>query len=247
MTRIDDVFRHLAYRATVFGNGYPFEVQGAALVRRATSELRRFYDFLLIASGKQWVDTQGDRKRLEKAFERVAAAAVRRWLPGTEVHVFGTSRRNHDHFNGNLPKRILTLAQDINEQRLLDDAAYRAGNYGDGGLDVVGWRKPLDTAAGTLVVFAQATTERQWAHKQSDASFDKWRQRLTLKAHPLEVLSIPYCFRTPDGGWYLDSEVYTILLDRVRLIALLRTDRNKLADLPTAFLESVLAYREAVA
>lgn len=245
--RIDDVFRHLAYRAQVFGTSYPFELQGPALVRLGTSESRGFYSFLLIASGKQWVRKQTDRNRLEKAFERVTAVAVRHWLPATEVHVFGTSRRSHDRYTGDLPKRILKLAEDINEDRLLDEAAYRVGNYGDGGLDVVGWRTPLDAAAGTLVLFVQATTERQWAHKQADASFDKWRHRLTLKAHPLEVLAIPYCFRTPEGRWYLDSEVYTIILDRVRLMSLLQPEGDTTAELPAIFLASALAYREAVA
>lgn len=246
--RIDDAFRHIRYRVATFGAAYPFQIRGTTLVRRPLSPTREFYAFLLFASGKQWLTRQADRTAVEKAVERLAAAAVRRWLPGEmEVHVFGTSRKKQDRYTGDLPARILAFAQDINESRLLGEEAYRDGNYGDGGLDVVAWRRPLDGAPGTLVVFAQATTERKWANKQGDASWDKWRQRLTFKCPPLSVLVIPFCFRTPVGAWYLESEVQTMVLDRVRLVALMRRDRSRASDLPAQFLQEALSYREAVA
>lgn len=248
--RIDDAFRHLEYRQRSYGTCYPFELGplGTTLRRRPRlTNPNRFYIYLLCAASRERFQRQADRRRLDKSFEQLGAEVLRRWLPGgTEVHVFGTSAGAAGRYHGQLPAKVKQLADDLNEERLLTEVEYRRGNVGDGGVDVVGWIPPLDRASGTLVVFAQASTERNWPHKQSDSSFDRWRHMVTLCAVPLNLMLVPFCFRRPDGDWFLRSEIRSIVMDRHRLTRLVRVP-GRLTILPVDLVEEAIAFREAIA
>ena len=87
-----------------------------------------------------------------------------------------------------------------------------------------------DQARAALAIFVQATCRKDWVDKPGEIRYDKWKQRLTLLAQPPSVLVIPYCFRSPDGDWYLDGDITCVTLDRQRILGLLADAEVELED-----------------
>ncbi len=224
---VDDLFRHLDYRANTFGSAYPFELAtgGRALQRLppepASRDARVLYVLLLIASALEHLEP-APRQAIAVAFELIAADAIRNWMPApAEVHHFGTNAPAPERFPGDLAAKVKELASALGEQAYSGPNIYRSPNNGDGGLDVVAWFGFSDHARAAQAVFVQATCQKDWVNKPSDLRYEKWKNRLTLTVPPPSVLVIPYCFRSPDGTWYLDGDITCVTIDRQRIIAML--------------------------
>jgi hypothetical protein len=249
LTYANDVFRHFAFRMSTFGDAYPFELtaEGALQVRPIDTDRQRLYLFLLLCSSLRYV-RRSEWDFLTKGFERLSANAIRTWLPpGSEVHVFGTSAEAGARYTGTLREKLKLLADDLSEQLLLRDDQFRPGDTGDTGLDVVAWVPFGDMSNARLVVLAQATCRVEWKTKQMESSRMQWAGILTWKAPHNSVLCIPFCFRTPDGGWFFERDIVeTILMDRVRLLALLQSGGGSLPEPQLKVVESALAYKEPI-
>ncbi len=226
---VADLFAHLRYRASAFGDAYPFRIAQSARAFEIApmttdaqqQQQRRLYIFLLLASALEHLQPT-ERETVAAAFEGVAHDAIRAWLPPTAVVThFGTNPGGRPAFEGSLPEKIAALATALSETASRDDGVYRDRNYGDGGLDVVAWFPFADRARASLPIFVQVTCQDRWLDKPGELRVDKWRQRLTLLTDPPSVLVIPYCFRSADGDWYLKGEISCTTLDRLRIVNLL--------------------------
>lgn len=245
-----DVFEHLGYRAGVFGADYPFELHGGQMKRLRRREglgvRQRLYVFLLLGSLLRYVP----RKRhseITTPFERLVAEVLQHWLPdGSEVHVFGTSADPDGRYTGTMWEKINRLGSDIGEMVLLKEDAFNAADTGDLGLDVVAWLPLGDAHAGLPVYFAQATCELRWKDKQHESGRN-WESYLKQSAPRGNLLFIPYCFRKPTGDWF-DAKWPTaaVIIDRQRLLWLVRNVDDPLDEVPYDLVEEALQYREAV-
>lgn len=245
-----DVFSHLGYRAAAFKDDYPFELKSGYLkmLRRRThlTDRHKLYVFLLLGSLLRYVPRRR-HSSITTPFERLVAEVLSVWLPdAAEVHLFGTAAKTSDRYVGTMWEKINLLGADIGEQVLLTETDFHASDTGDLGLDVVAWLPVGDRYAAMPVMFAQATCELRWKDKQHESGRN-WQSYLKQSAPRGNLLFIPYCFRDPSGGWF-DNKWPTdaVIVDRQRLLWLLRDLDRPLAEVPYDLVAEALDYREAV-
>ncbi|WP_158705159.1 hypothetical protein [Salinibacter altiplanensis] len=213
-------FRHLEYREGAFGDCYPFSVtnSGDTLICNVDlNDCGAVYIFLLLCSNLRYLP-RSERADLTSQFEVLSTKAVSAILPEwANVHLFEHSKGSN-HYTGGLPNRIETLANDLNEQTAANLDRFDTNNYGDDGLDIVAW-VPIDSASGIPILFGQCACTLKWTDKQRSSSNQKWRERVTMKAPSTNMVLVPYCYRTTNGGWYKPSDIVdSIMFDRLRII-----------------------------
>ena len=145
---------------------------------------------------------------------------MRTLLPAdSEVHLFGTTSANRGRFSGPVVGKIESLAADLKEGLAPRFSAlkFERGDYGDHGLDIVGWAPWPDAARGLPISFAQCACTSEWISKQASSGFDRWSQVITFEVRPHNTCFIPFDFRSDDNDWYADHDIHsTILIDRRR-------------------------------
>jgi len=208
---------------------------------------RKLYSFLLLAASLRCIEVS-ERSVFTRGFERVSAAALKAWLPRqAQVHIFGTSAERSARYRGTLQRKLQRLADDLSERLLLTDDQFRRGDAGDAGGDVVAWLPLGDENNSRLVLIAQATCEVNWEHKQHEAGHAVWRGIMTFAAPHANVMFVPFCFRNPDGEWFWSRWIHeSILIDRVRLLWLLKGQAASLTAAPYDLVDRALAYREEI-
>lgn len=241
---VADLFRHLRYREQTFDSAYPFRLaSGARALELAppdadSRDARFLYVLLLIASALEHLNGVHS-EAVAAAFEGVAHDTIRKWIgPPGEVRHFGTRPTNRPGFSGTLKQKVTDLAGVLGEQAVDKPRLYRDGNNGDGGLDVVAWLPFADKARAALALFVQATCRHDWVEKPGELRYPKWKQKMTLLAEPPSVLVIPYCFRSPDGDWYVDSDITCVTMDRQRIMSLLTDPQIQLERQVVTLVES---------
>jgi len=234
-TLYSDIFLHLKYRSSVFGEMYPFEIKhGVRLVRKnVLSDINKLYIFFLLASHLSWIDDRIKQKsQIPQFFEYICEVALINHLPqSAKVHIFGKGKYLDPDFPKKLFKRIEVLAGLLHLSLECKEKDFDPKNSGDDGLDLVAYVpfSDADRAPGQLVVFVQSACTEEWVTKQRDISFQKWSRRIKFIVAPTEVVIIPFCFRDSNGSWHKSVDVETILLDRVRLAHLLNNNPPSLS------------------
>ncbi|HEY0381188.1 MAG TPA: hypothetical protein VGC72_03210 [Candidatus Elarobacter sp.] len=217
----EEVLRHLAYRASVFGKYYPFVSSGDLFKRRVRlTHKQRFYLLLLICS-RLGVLSRGSglRQRLAALFENVSAEVLRGLFPGMTVKRFGPGSRDRANYYGTaLNKAFARLGKDLATKA---DVRYIADdNQGDRGIDIVGHVSWKDDANSVFAVFGQcAARGTEWPKKALEALPAVHRGVLNLRHDPFNVLFIPVCYREPNGEWVDPLFPWNVVLvDRVRIV-----------------------------
>lgn len=243
-----DWFRHIEYRAGVFGEFYPFRIsddKNTIFVKDLLSLQHKLYIFFLLSSNLRYV--KGYIHNLTTSFEKLSKEALRSCLPRTaEIHTFGTSESRIGRYRGNLWAKINTLAEDIKVKVHIAEDKFSPNNVGDGGLDIVAWIPTGDTAGGLFCMFGQCACTEKWVTKQHSSSPQTWRSILTFVTPPSNIIFIPFCFRDSEGEWYKPQDIHeTIVFDRVRLIHLLKNKYSSL-ERSSAYsnIETIINYRE---
>lgn len=239
----DEVFAHLQYRAVTFGSYYPFRVgRGEIILREELSEQHRLYLFLLFASALRHFTKH--QSLLTKEFELLAVPVLRAYLPGAEVHLFGTNAPAHSRYGdkNKLYDRLVHLADDLRVDLRTTEGEISSHNIGDEGLDVVAWMPFRDDAATMLMLLGQAGCGHEWSEKFHEVRPERWRRHLVFDCPYVNLLLIPHCFRQVNGRWFdrLDLEE-GILFDRVRITSVL-VQSPWLAPEATKLVEGVAAY-----
>jgi hypothetical protein len=228
---IDDWFRHLSYRAGAFGDFYPFYLSrdlDVLHLRRSMLLRHRFYLFFLFSSNLAYFGQH--QPTLTKEFEVLSSEVLRSILPDyAEVHIFGAGHQTA-RYSGNLWTKIQKLAKDLKEKTLLSKNDFSPHNYGDKGLDVVGWVPIDDPTPNLLLVFGQcACSPEAWEQKQSSSAASAWSSTITFASRPDNMSFIPFCLRHPDGSWHKAQDIHeTILIDRLRFVLLLNDKYRRL-------------------
>jgi hypothetical protein len=251
--KAEDWYRHLEYRSHQFGNFYPFELSSdsAGLTRLENLDLRqKIYVFLLLAANQRCLD-KTVASEVTSTFEVASLLALRSYMPqGSRTYLFGKTLHNKGkgHYSGKIWNKIDKLARDIRETNRCREEDFEPQNTGDGGLDVVAWAEIGDHAAGFLMAFGQcACSKEEWSAKQHSSRPEAWSNRLSFTVRPSNFAFIPFCFRRSTGDWYNRINIQeSILVDRVRMIYLLRERYSALRKLIIDVVDEVLAQTEPV-
>jgi hypothetical protein len=247
---VDDWFRHLQYRNGVFKDFYPFFLSenGNALscYKRMTLK-HKLYVFFLLSSNLGYINRR-HRNAFAFSFEMASSAALQSYLPKeAKVYVFGKNSLNVGRYSGKLWYKIRKLAQDLSERVVCKENEFDPTDTGDNGLDVVGWVPFGDSARGFLTVFGQCACTLEWVDKQHSSSESSWADVITLKAQVNNLIFIPYCFRDATGAWHRERDIKkSILIDRQRMVHLLRKKYTLLRDMPYSLVDQALAQTEPI-
>lgn len=205
---------------------YPFRIDaGRNLLtrknKRATvGPAELLYLFLLVVTR---ADMSASARQLAgrdptSIFERIGAEVLRSFWGRTSrfagAYVFGTATRGLGSFRSKIDR----LCADIGEGSGWKTSA-RSPGAGDGGLDVVAWRRFADGRSGALIGFAQCKTGINWRkhrpHLQPRAfSGEYMLQPLILD--PWKIFMVPH--RIEGDRWDADTRHAGLLFDRCRLI-----------------------------
>jgi len=150
---------------------YPFEVDGPVL-RLSHDPLGHghtglLYSFLLSITRASMDSTSRQLEEIDPTglFEEVCAEVLCDFWGGrsgvSDVFVTGTSNKHLPTTTGRFPQIINTLSDHLREGSGWKKDAKSPG-AGDGGLDIVVWRRFHDKRAGGLVGFAQCKTGDLW-------------------------------------------------------------------------------------
>jgi hypothetical protein len=242
-------YKHLAYRSQAFGDSYPFLINDARDEISTKSNLdlnQKLYVSLLLSANLGYIGA--DHHRLTSSFEVLSVEVLKGCLPnGAEVHLFGTSPLLPKRYTGNLWTKINKLASDLKERVIAPETDFTATNVGDGGLDIIGWIPCGDEMNGLLAVFGQSACTPHWVRKQASSAPEAWRRRMTFTATPYNMVFIPYCLRNADGTWHVGSSIQSVLMDRQRMIFLLKNRNAFFNDLPSRkMVDEILAQKAGV-
>lgn len=222
-----DLFKNLAYRASIFGDAYPFELDATGQelqLRDISASLRKLYLQLLLSASLRLVPNTR-RSELTEPFEKLSTRIFSCLMPiGWQVHQFGA--KGSTRYKGHLYTRLKKLADDLRGRLEVEKHHYKTTNSGDGGLDIVAWH-PLgdDTRVSIPIALAQCgCTAEEWPLKTLEASPAVLGSNLTTQ-HPWAT----YYFMPQDlldgrgakQDWQRrPSLTKCIFVDRLRLIRL---------------------------
>ncbi len=248
-----DWFRHLRFRKNCFGEYYPFSVCDSVLTTEETFNVSQLtYIFLLLCSNLRIVHNDGKRNKLTTDFEKLCSFAMERYLPDFKVQCFGKSVAARENYPSKLFDAVNQLAENINERCIIKKEDFASTTTGDGGLDIVGWRRPWinDPAPGSLICFAQcACSNSEWKRKQNESYHGNWSNRIYFQHPTANMMFIPFCFRNNSGKWHQSDDIIeSILMDRLRICTLLsKDDSAKLTELCSwSLIKKFLEYKEDV-
>ena len=226
--RATNWFRHLDYRASAFGEAYPFYLSETKDVLRVHTSLtleQKLYVFLLLCSNLRYCENSINA--LTKTFERLCVEVVKQCLPVTaEVHIFGTSASSGGRYTGDLWTNINKLARDLGESVLITKDDLAPNDYGDGGLDIVAWVPLGDENTHRIVLLGQCACTLNWELKQYTATALKWSQAITLSPSVITAVFIPHALRRSDGSWHDKINIATTMIDRPRFMHLIENHLN---------------------
>lgn len=235
--------RALRRRAESFGAAYPFRLaedyRGIEKSEVADHSDARWYRFLLIASALQYVSRHN---ATASAFEEASLAVFRNLLPhGSEVHGFwpGAGR-----YPLEAPARLTQLAADLRGKPAFSDNAFRAGDRGDSGLDLVAWHPLWDQRNRIPVALAQCgCSVEDWKTKPMSTSRDKLIPLLGLSTSEWgRYYFMPHDMHGGGERWAdgTDGDLpAVIVMDRLRI---LRAAQQFATPLPQRALDRVAEF-----
>lgn len=212
-----DLGRHtMARRAALLGDAYPFRTgSGIAALPDAADYA---WTSMLLMSADSPVRSGVDVPYAALIHEQITAAALcRLYGSGTRSLRFGwpSDVGRPREFSG----AVRWLAS---EMGVPVGGAYRPPYTKDGGVDVVSWLPFPDGRSGFPVTLVQCTVERDYAHKARDVDVRVWAGWLRLDFDPTTALAVPEVVAAGEAWSALAAR--TVVLDRIRLAALLGVD-----------------------
>jgi hypothetical protein len=205
---------------------YPFRLdrrKNLLIRKNKTKRVQRtelLYLFLLVVTRADMSATQRQVSGRDPTsiFERIGGEVLRsfwgRQSRYADSRVFGTATRGLGTFRN----KIDGLCRDIGEGRGWKPRALSPG-AGDGGLDVVAWRRFADDRPGGLIGFAQCKTGVNWRKHRPQLQPRPFCRDYMLQAlvlDPWRIFMVPN--RIEKERWESDTGYAGLLFDRCRLV-----------------------------
>ncbi len=232
-----------------FNNNYPFKYDSAEKILSLKGRLTRkhyTYIFLLFATNSRIFNQDATQRQLRNDFELLTGFIMHALIPSwAKVRMFGTARSNSA--SGNLPSnfelcavsasgglkgRVEALARDL--RVVANSAGLTTRNVGDIGIDCIGFFPLDDPADARPVFFAQAGTtySRDEMHKKIARITPGVMERYFPRSSLYSLMVSPVSFRTSSWEWPVPAIVATPLLDRYRILRVLRPKFFRSTDSP---------------
>lgn len=188
---IDSVYRIILERSQLFGEDYPFEIEGINKIKikdnTAISDRNKIYLYLLLASSLNiFGDFQSD---LTKEFENLCTEVLINFLPQKAiVKSFG----KNSHYSGTAVEKIKALATDMKvtiDKDAFDEISTKGTQ--EKGLDLVGWIPFNDNVPNLLSILAQCACGKEWYKKLNETS--RYNNYFNFhRLNPVHTMFIPY-------------------------------------------------------
>ena len=226
--KVYEYFQILTYRQNTIGEFYPFFVEdnNTIQIKDELTDKMQIYFILLLCSNITFLDLNKEYE-WRSNFERLCKIIMKILIPKFgQAEIFGTSK-DSKLFTGNLSKRIIKLAELLCLTTTKEfDKSKRIKKIpnGDAGLDIVSWN-PIDHAGMFPFSFAQCTCSfDDWRNKQSSIFTAFWKRYINFKHDYLKYMFVPFSLHVANGYFDEIVEMSLIIIDRVRIIELLRID-----------------------
>lgn len=224
-----DVKEFIRNRIIVFGDAYPFSIEGRdedviALPDEPYSESQRLYLTMLICASMAYVKRAGGYvQSLGRLFEECSLEIFSHLVPvGSEIHPAWAGPGGVARYTGTLPEKFRTIAKDIRAYPTFQDRDFSKNDHGDGGIDIVSWHPMGDERVAIPTALAQCGCSREaWRTKHVAASPTMLRNKLNVFHQWATYYFMPIDLRAADGDWAHKSDFGdAILVDRLRIILL---------------------------
>ncbi len=236
-------------RTRWFSNDYPFKYDLAEKILKLKGRLTRkhyTYIFLLFATNSRIFDLASTQDQLRKDFELLAGYIMQALIPKwAKVWMFGTARNtsangalpsNIESFgpsaSGGLKGRVEALANLLRVKA--NSRGLSTGPAGDAGIDCIGYFPFEDPAAATPVLIAQAGTT--YSRDEMHTKIARISPRMMESYFPgtslYSLMVSPVSFRTFSWEWPVPAIAAIPLLDRYRILRILRPKFFRLTDSP---------------
>ena len=208
---IGNIWAEIGWRKSVIPKYYPIDIHYNRIERNRSWQNILSYSFMLLLSTSSFYESTKLRQReqgtLSKLFERLATAALKRYL--TRSINIGSPRE------GRMPRSLfqsLELFCDFSNEVMRERPEIT--HYAkDEGVDVIAWN-PIDVRSGQVVLLIQCTIEKNWPRSTNKINLDTWKNIVNFAATPSKALAFPYVCRSQWKNW---STRGGILFDRLRL------------------------------
>lgn len=222
MGRISGWFDEINCRMIHYGDNYPFVYDGNRIKKLIDINHNHYiYILLLLCSLLRYIERYHS---LTTLFEQISYVSLKKYLPDiAEVHVFGVSSERNERYLGNIEQKYDLLARDLGLTKSTRPNAFRTGDNGDGGVDIVAWVPFRDdpNLDRKQIFLGQSAAGKNWANKQ--ASVDRVKNYIMdLPSNSQNILFVPYDFRDTNRYFCQYDEITaSIIFDRHRIIKLI--------------------------
>lgn len=248
-TIINDWFRNLSVRSTLFNELYPFAINEQEATISLKSNLKpyhKLYIYFLLAGNLSLFSSKLGNK-ITTDFEFICFDAQKKLFPvslGAVVgytHFFGKNPEAEGIFTGSLSKKFLTLAQKIKSYKI-DVSSIPSNNTADRGIDLISYLGfHEDEAFGVPIVVSQcACSYEEWRRKQFDHHPDKYKRIGLFDVDYIRFMYIPFFYRSYEGQWFQPIDVCTVVIDRLRLMRILSADKKSFSPRALEWAELIL-------
>ena len=229
---VEDAIIQYEYRAKVFGQYYPFELDEDSVLRinKNINKAKLTYIFLLMCSQTSWFrEKSGTPLNLADAFEILCKTALECLFPSpSQVYMFGPRSEDRKNIFGNkISDAIQVLASKMGatlDQKWQQKFNRRHKTGGDFKIDLVAICDFAKDTSSNFVAIAQcvaSSDEGYWSKKKIEACMN-FQSTLQFSHDPYPVLFIPVLYRYASGEWFDSNCISGVLvLDRLRIINLL--------------------------
>lgn len=223
-------FRHLRWRAEIFGAAWPFEVDEHARevkIKTALNNTHYLYLQLLLSALLKYCPNKR-RTIYTSTFENLSFHIFKELMPkGAQVHQFGVGHGTR--YTGHLFSRLQKLSLDIQGRLVLERRDFPINDAGDGGLDLVAWHDLKDQRDNIPIALAQCgCTATGWPNKMLEASPAKLGKKLVTGHDWSTYYFMPLDLCDERDGkmhWMEWRDVnLAIVIDRLRFIRMADAD-----------------------
>ncbi|GAB4080851.1 hypothetical protein GCU67_04725 [Modestobacter muralis] len=252
---LERVWTELSYRAEVMGDSYPFELKArgedftlsvaAATTAGVQSGRNCYVACLMIALCRQSIVMQaavGDElpelKRASDRIMQILSFKAAAHFIGGDAYWFGWPRIDSAK---SYTAALQTIVDSLGFGKLRQAApAWASGAEKDGTVDVVAWRSFPDKSYGSLVMYGQVASGKNWRGKSItthiDGYFHEWFEDIPAK-HWVPAMFMPFTLHATAGSTKThsreevmrgmarrDERDFGIIFDRLRVTSLNAVD-----------------------